>query len=188
MKNAFCSATALHGSVALPFVIPSAAEGSAVPRTFPGNDFRQSAGCPILRAFCEGWDTTNLDIDRRLSHPLQRTQRMGHPPIRGASCRAKHQPRLNRELVSSQSFAGVADPRGKKRVSLQVRRNRLALLRQLRCFHLVAYLAHRSQSAQRRSLLPCDDVAHVIACEDDWPVRLDQSLVSRIGARPGPFR
>jgi hypothetical protein len=57
------------------------------------------AGCPILRVFCEGWDTTNLDTDRRVSHPLQRTQRMGHPPIRGASCRAKHQPRLNRELV-----------------------------------------------------------------------------------------
>ncbi len=30
MKNAFCPATALHGSVALSFVIPSAAEGSAV--------------------------------------------------------------------------------------------------------------------------------------------------------------
>jgi hypothetical protein len=41
MKNAFCLATALHGSVALPFVIPirSAAEGSAVLRTFPGNVF-----------------------------------------------------------------------------------------------------------------------------------------------------
>jgi hypothetical protein len=32
-------------------------------------------GCPILRAFCEGWDTTNLDTDCRVSHPLQRTQR-----------------------------------------------------------------------------------------------------------------
>src|SRR5580658_6737164 len=30
MKNTFCPATALHGSVALPFVIPSEAEGSAV--------------------------------------------------------------------------------------------------------------------------------------------------------------
>src|ERR1700677_2630520 len=38
-ENAFCPATALHGSVALPFVIPSAAEGSAVPRTFAGNVF-----------------------------------------------------------------------------------------------------------------------------------------------------
>ena len=28
-----------------------------------------------------------------------------HPPFRGASCRAKHQPRLNRELVSSQEAA-----------------------------------------------------------------------------------
>jgi hypothetical protein len=42
MKNGFCSATALHGGVALPFVIPSAAEGSAVPRTLRGNVFRQS--------------------------------------------------------------------------------------------------------------------------------------------------
>ena len=56
------------------------------------------AGCPILRAFCEGWDTTNLDTDHRLSHPLPRAQRVGHPPIRGASCGAKHQPRLSREL------------------------------------------------------------------------------------------
>jgi len=79
MKNAFCPATALHGSVALPFCHPErtrisyyaapkmtscaafikesrmsfaepiglnrksgAAEGSAVPRTFLGNVFRQS--------------------------------------------------------------------------------------------------------------------------------------------------
>jgi hypothetical protein len=35
----FCPATALDGSAALPFVIPSAAEGSAVPRTIPGNVF-----------------------------------------------------------------------------------------------------------------------------------------------------
>jgi hypothetical protein len=41
-ENAFCAATAVHGSVALPFVIPSVAEGSAVPRTIPGNVFRQS--------------------------------------------------------------------------------------------------------------------------------------------------
>jgi hypothetical protein len=31
------SATTLYGTVALSFVIPSEAEGSAVPRTFPGN-------------------------------------------------------------------------------------------------------------------------------------------------------
>jgi hypothetical protein len=35
-------ATTLYGTVALSFVIPSEAEGSAVPRTFPGNVFRQS--------------------------------------------------------------------------------------------------------------------------------------------------
>ena len=39
MKNTFSPATDLHGSVALPFVIPSAAEGSAVQRTFHGNVF-----------------------------------------------------------------------------------------------------------------------------------------------------
>jgi hypothetical protein len=32
-------ATALHGTATLPFVIPSVAEGSAVPRIFPGNVF-----------------------------------------------------------------------------------------------------------------------------------------------------
>jgi hypothetical protein len=42
VKNAFCPATTLHGSVTLPFVIPSVAEGSAVLRTIPGNIFRQS--------------------------------------------------------------------------------------------------------------------------------------------------
>ena len=39
MVNALYPATAIHGSVVLPFVIPSAAEGSAVPRTIPGNVF-----------------------------------------------------------------------------------------------------------------------------------------------------
>ena len=42
MKDTFCAATAFHGSTALSFVIPSAAEGSAVPRTFLGNVFRRS--------------------------------------------------------------------------------------------------------------------------------------------------
>jgi hypothetical protein len=81
------------------------------PHTLPwlGPRSRKSG---VLRAFCEGWDTTNLDTDRRISHPLPRAQRMGHPPFRGASCRVKHQPRLNRELVSSQSSTGVADPPG----------------------------------------------------------------------------
>ena len=30
---------------------------------------------PHPSRFCEGWDTTNLDTDRRVSHPLQRAQR-----------------------------------------------------------------------------------------------------------------
>jgi hypothetical protein len=42
IENALCPATALHGSAALPFVIPSAAEGSAVPRTIPGNVFNST--------------------------------------------------------------------------------------------------------------------------------------------------
>src|ERR1700689_1385962 len=33
------------------------------------------SGCPILRAFCEGWDSTNPRTDSRVSHPLPRTQR-----------------------------------------------------------------------------------------------------------------
>jgi hypothetical protein len=36
-------ATTLYATIALSFVIPSEAEGSAVPRTFTGNVFRQSA-------------------------------------------------------------------------------------------------------------------------------------------------
>jgi hypothetical protein len=38
MENTFYPATTLDGSATLPFVIPSEAEGSAVPRTIPGND------------------------------------------------------------------------------------------------------------------------------------------------------
>jgi hypothetical protein len=38
--------TASNGRAALPFVIPSEVEGSAVPRTFPGNVFRQGAYGP----------------------------------------------------------------------------------------------------------------------------------------------
>ncbi len=43
--------TAFHGSIALPFVIPSAAEGSAVPRTFLGNVSIERSGldCSLLR-------------------------------------------------------------------------------------------------------------------------------------------
>jgi hypothetical protein len=39
MKNSFYSATALHESAALPFVIPSEAEGSAVQQASAGNVF-----------------------------------------------------------------------------------------------------------------------------------------------------
>jgi hypothetical protein len=42
MTNTFRPANALHGSVALPFVIPSEAEGSAVLQARPGNVFRHS--------------------------------------------------------------------------------------------------------------------------------------------------
>jgi hypothetical protein len=35
----------------------------------------------------------NLDTSIRVSHPLQRTQRMGHPEIHGPSCLAKHEAR-----------------------------------------------------------------------------------------------
>jgi hypothetical protein len=52
--------------------------------------------------------------------------------------------------------------------------------RQLRRFHLLIHLSHSSQRAQSRALLPSDHVAHVIAREDDWPIRLDERLVTRI--------
>jgi hypothetical protein len=37
--------------------------------SFPRQKVQPIPGCPILRAFCEGWDTTNLDTDRRVSNP-----------------------------------------------------------------------------------------------------------------------
>jgi hypothetical protein len=43
MKKLFVQRPLSQGSVALLFVIPSAAEGSAVPRTFPGNTESRSA-------------------------------------------------------------------------------------------------------------------------------------------------
>jgi hypothetical protein len=78
---------------------PHAAFLKRKPHTLPwlGPRSRKSG---VLRAFGEGWDTTNLDTDLRVSHPLQRTQRMGHPSFRGASRRAKYQPRLERGNVS----------------------------------------------------------------------------------------
>jgi hypothetical protein len=42
MKNALGPATTFHVTATLSFVIPSEAEGSAVPRTFRGNVFRQT--------------------------------------------------------------------------------------------------------------------------------------------------
>jgi hypothetical protein len=56
-----------NGNVALPFVIPSATEGSAVPRTIPGNVIVSSALLEIRRPeqqprhqgglfICRSWD------------------------------------------------------------------------------------------------------------------------------------
>jgi hypothetical protein len=44
MKNASVRQPTLYETVVLSFVIPSEAEGSAVPRTLLGNDFRPSSG------------------------------------------------------------------------------------------------------------------------------------------------
>jgi hypothetical protein len=43
-------------------------------------------GCPILRAFCEGWDKRNVrgkgfGCRAVVSHPSQKARRMGHPNI-----------------------------------------------------------------------------------------------------------
>jgi hypothetical protein len=34
----------------------------------PWWEVQQNPGCPILRVFCEGWDTTNLDAHGRVSN------------------------------------------------------------------------------------------------------------------------
>ena len=44
VSNLFHEQPAFHGSIALPFVIPSAAEGSAVQRTFTGNVLEPAPG------------------------------------------------------------------------------------------------------------------------------------------------
>ena len=41
-------------------------------------------------------------------------------------------------------------------------------------------LAARLEGAQRRALLPSDDVAHVVAREDNRPVGLDQGFIAGI--------
>ena len=41
----------------------------------PEQKVRQISGCPILRAFCEGWDTTNLDTD--VAYPTLCKERKG---------------------------------------------------------------------------------------------------------------
>jgi hypothetical protein len=67
MKNAFGSETALHRSVALSFVIPSEAEGSAVPRTFPGKaDLGAQQNCHLDRSVAQWRDLRFLLVLTRL--------------------------------------------------------------------------------------------------------------------------
>jgi hypothetical protein len=68
MKSGCCSATDLHGSVALPFVIPSEAEGSAVRRILLGNVFDRARWCDLL--FISRSHTPSLAPEVRLSIPL----------------------------------------------------------------------------------------------------------------------
>jgi hypothetical protein len=72
----------------------------------------------VLRAFCEGWNTTNLDTDRRVSHPLQRAQRMGHPPIRDVSA----VPNTNRRLIEDLFLIRKPhEARGTHRIQQEIR-------------------------------------------------------------------
>jgi hypothetical protein len=48
------------------------------PHTLPWLGLR-SEEIRVLRAFCEGWDTTNLDTDRRVSHPFAKNAKDGAP-------------------------------------------------------------------------------------------------------------
>jgi hypothetical protein len=87
MKNVLCPATAFHGSVALPFVIPSEAEGSAVPRTSLGNVFRPSvAQWRDLRFSSGGPVECSVGIRLRDRFPPQKIQ--PQPPFRlaGQEC------------------------------------------------------------------------------------------------------
>ena len=61
-------ATTLYLTVALSFVIPSEAEGSAVPRTFPGNVFRPERSVAICGSiFGCNENPPNLSIGENLS-------------------------------------------------------------------------------------------------------------------------
>ena len=64
-KNAFYPVTALHATLALSFVIPSEAEGSAVQRTFRGNVFRQSFSS---RLFMDSKDLVSRNRLQSLHH------------------------------------------------------------------------------------------------------------------------
>jgi hypothetical protein len=68
LKNAFRPVTTVHGSVALPFVIPNEAEGSAVPQTIPGNVFRQRSCLPPPKVTKISCSTVAFQV------------RCGHPP------------------------------------------------------------------------------------------------------------
>jgi hypothetical protein len=65
---------------------------------------REPRGAPSFAFFAKGGIRDGRYRDSW--YPTLRKKREGwgtrHPPFRGASCRAKHPPRLNRELVSSQ--------------------------------------------------------------------------------------
>jgi hypothetical protein len=74
-EDGFCLATALHGSVPLPFVIPSEVEGSAVQPTFTGNVFRQSeAQRRDLRFLCSTSEVAFLLTAKILYDPKREPQ------------------------------------------------------------------------------------------------------------------
>jgi hypothetical protein len=79
-------ATTLYRTVALPFVIPSEAEGSAVPRTFRGNVFRPSVpGFPATQHWTR--PRVRLSLKERRMMFSNATTSTGNPGLRsGGIC------------------------------------------------------------------------------------------------------
>ena len=58
----------------------------------PRQRVQQIPGCPILCGLCKGWDTRRSVSRFVVSHPSQKTRRMGHPGICCTFCRGQEMP------------------------------------------------------------------------------------------------
>jgi hypothetical protein len=127
---------------------------TALPTRGEWNGLRQevqpTSGCPILRIL-RRVGSTNLDTKVRVSHPLQRTQRMGHPEIHGPSYLPKHEARTCFFSESRMKFVDATNLDRKSGVPG----------RKMNCFECSHQIARPSLRVQEPFPLPAREKAFV---------------------------